>query len=105
MNNFTIKNTFSGKVKLVDTGSNTFLYVWATGALAKVFNFKMHSIKTELLRMILDTSDSFKTTSQLTPKYWLQFKQYFYKICNISQLRLLPKDYKKLLWIHYTGIQ
>lgn len=104
MNNFTIKNTFSGKVKFVDTRSNIFLHVWAIKVLAKVHIFKVWSIKTKLLRMKLDISDSLKTTNRLIPTYWFQFKQYFYKIYNISQ-QLFPKACKKTLWIHYTGIQ
>lgn len=100
-----MKNTFSGKVKFVDTRSNIFLHKGATKVLAKVYIFKVQSIKTELLRRILDFADSFGTTNQLTPKYWFQFKQYFYKIYSISWLKLLPKDKKAPLWIQYTGIQ
>lgn len=78
MNNFTIKNTFSGKVKFVDTRCDIFLHMWAT-VLAKMSTFKVQSVVSELLRMTLEISDSFKVTNQLTPKYWLQFKQYFSK--------------------------
>lgn len=78
--------------------------MWAIKVLAKVRIFKVWSIKTKLLRMKLDISDSLKTTNRLIPTYWFQFKQYFYKIYNISQ-QLFPKACKKTLWIHYTGIQ
>ena len=59
-----MKNTFSGKVKFVDTRSKIFLQKGTTKVLAKVSIFKVQSIKTEHSRMILDTADSCGMTNQ-----------------------------------------
>lgn len=53
-----------------------------------MYIFKVQRIKTKFLSMTLDISDSLKMKKQLTPKYWLQIKQYSYRIHN-SQLKLL----------------